>query len=206
MLTPVDRVLTPKPMLTRPQRIALETLQPAIEAHGQGGRVLFADWKQTAIEAGITQAETRQARHNAFTRAVEALLDAKLVDCIAEGYGLASVNGVNKRTQVYDVDAGTPAVNVNTVHTPLKGCVRVYAADAPNVPDGDEKPLSPVAKTILATVTKEGVAPDDLKRTANHAHPKAGLALIEATINELLLSGAIGRINGKLVAAGEVAA
>jgi KaiC/GvpD/RAD55 family RecA-like ATPase len=64
---------------------------------------------------------------------------------------------------------------------------------------------SPVAKTLLAAVTKEGVAPDDLKRTANRAHPKAGLALIEATINELLLSGAIGRINGKLVAAGEVA-
>lgn len=66
----------------------------------------------------------------------------------------------------------------------------------------EQPALSPIAKTILATVTKEGVAPDDVERTANHAHPKAG-ALIKATINELLLSGKIGRVNGKLVASGE---
>jgi hypothetical protein len=50
-----------------------------------------------------------------------------------------------------------------------------------------------------------GVDQETVERDAQRTHPKAGLALIQATINELLLSRAIAKVNGRLVAGREVA-
>ena len=60
--------------LTRPQRIALAALTEIIpdgEDHA-----LIADWRNAALNAGMTQSESKTGRYSAFTRASEALADA----------------------------------------------------------------------------------------------------------------------------------
>jgi hypothetical protein len=59
---------------------------------------------------------------------------------------------------------------------------------------------SPLAQTALATVNGTPMLREDLERALSLAHGKAGPALIKATIDRLLLSGAIGVTNGRLVA------
>ncbi len=59
---------------------------------------------------------------------------------------------------------------------------------------------SPLAQTIIATLTGSLMTRADLERTVSHAHGKAGSALINATINNLLLSGAIAPQGNKLTA------
>ncbi len=63
---------------------------------------------------------------------------------------------------------------------------------------------SPMAQTALATVNGTPMLREDLERALALAHGKAGPALIKATIDRLLLSGALGVTNGRLVA-GEAA-
>jgi hypothetical protein len=62
---------------------------------------------------------------------------------------------------------------------------------------------SPLAQTALATVNGTPMLREDLERALSLAHGKAGPALIKATIDRLLLSGALGVTNGRLVG-GEV--
>lgn len=207
VLTPVESVLTPRKStsLPRPQRIALDTLVniiPSGEDHA-----LIGDWRTAALAAGITQSESKQGKYAAFSRAVEGLIDAGEVKvdsprCYPIAVNKRSTNGQH----VDSVDSGNGAVNESTKSThPYRGVDSVDRDAQPQPVHAGDKPLSPIAKTILATVTREGIAPDDLKRAANHAHPKAGPALIESTINALLLSGKIGCVNGRLVAGGETA-
>jgi putative DNA primase/helicase len=59
---------------------------------------------------------------------------------------------------------------------------------------------SPLAQTILATVNGTPMLREDLERAVSLAHGKAGPALIKATIDRLVLSGALGVVNGRLVA------
>jgi len=66
-----------KTALTRPQRTAKAALEKLIERDGDN--VLIGDWRREAIAAGLTQSESRQGKHAAFTRAVDALVDAGII-------------------------------------------------------------------------------------------------------------------------------
>ena len=118
--------LSTRGLLTRPQRLTLTALDTAIERHGDDGTVLIADWRRVALEAGITQSESRQGKHAAFQRAVDALVDAGLV--LQDGHRCYSAKASTrqqtstKRQHVDNVDAGNMAVNsVNTSTHPLRG-------------------------------------------------------------------------------------
>jgi hypothetical protein len=113
-------------LLTRPQRLTLTALNTAIERHGDEECALIADWRRVALDAGITQSESRQGKHAAFQRAVDALVDAGLV--IQDGYRCypASVSTRQQtstsRQHVDNVDAGNMAVNsVNMSTHPFRG-------------------------------------------------------------------------------------
>jgi hypothetical protein len=71
------------------------------------------------------------------------------------------------------------------------------------IPKNQKNDSSPLAQTALATVNGTPMLREDLERALSLAHGKAGPALIKATIDRLLLSGALGVTNGRLVA-GEV--
>ena len=60
--------------LTRPQKIALAALTEIIP-EGED-HALIADWRNAALNAGMTQSESKTGRYSAFTRASEALADA----------------------------------------------------------------------------------------------------------------------------------
>lgn len=62
-----------------------------------------------------------------------------------------------------------------------------------------EKNPSPLAQTILATLDGTPMTRADLERALTLAHGNAGPALINNTINQLLLSGAIAPIGNQLV-------
>lgn len=66
--------------------------------------------------------------------------------------------------------------------------------------EGEQKnnSSSPLAQTIIATLTGSLMTRADLERTVSHAHGKAGPAMIKATIDNLLLSGAIAPQGNKL--------
>ncbi|HOW76627.1 MAG TPA: VapE family protein [Candidatus Competibacteraceae bacterium] len=63
----------------------------------------------------------------------------------------------------------------------------------------EEKNALPLAQTILATLNGTPMLREDLERAVGLAHGKAGPALIKDTIDRLLLSGAMGKINGRLI-------
>jgi len=63
----------------------------------------------------------------------------------------------------------------------------------------EEKNGSPLAQTILTTLNGSPMLREDLERAVGFLHGKAGAALIKATIDRLLLSGVIGKINGRLI-------
>ena len=125
--------------LTRPQRITLAALTEIIP-NGED-HALIADWKNAALKAGITQAESKQARYAAFTRASEALIDAGKVKI--EEYrcyptelppGKQSKHGKQTVNNVYPVDPGLGSseegIAVNKVNTPsIEGVYCVYRDD-----------------------------------------------------------------------------
>ena len=139
------------PMFTRPQRIALSSL---IEIIPDGeDHALIADWKNAALKAGITQAESKQARYAAFTRAADALVDAGKVKI--EEYrcyptelppGKQSKHGKQTVNNVDPVDPGLGSSEegsaVNKVNTPsLEGVYCVYRDDhcaQPTTGEADE--------------------------------------------------------------------
>ena len=63
----------------------------------------------------------------------------------------------------------------------------------------EEKNSSPLAQTLLATLHGTPMTRADLERAVTLAHGKAGPALSNSTINQLLLSGAIAPMGDKLV-------
>lgn len=204
VLTPVDHVLTIRTSarLSRPQRIALDALVniiPSGEDHA-----LIGDWRSAALAAGITQSESKQGKYAAFSRAVEGLVDAGQVK--VDGPRCYPVNKQSTNGQHVDsVDPGNAAVNESTKSTHSYRSVDFVDRDQQpqQTKPSDDKPLSPIAKTVMAAMTKEGIAPDDLERMVARTHPKAGEGLIRAEVNSLLLSGKINRINGRLVVGGE---
>lgn len=128
-------------LLTRPQRVAMEALDTAIERHGDGESVLIADWKRVALDAGLTKSKSRQGKHAAFQRAVDSLVDAGRVT-VQENHCYPSTRQQTstKRQQVDDVDAGNRAVNTSTSSThPYRG-VDVLTLDAKpqHVESGEE--------------------------------------------------------------------
>lgn len=121
-------------LLTRPQRLTLEALDTAIERHGDDGSVLIADWRRVSLEAGITQSESRQGKHAAFQRAVDTLVDARLVEQAGNRYSHVNTSTRQQtstsRQHVDNVDVGNMAVNsVNMSTHPLRG-VDVVDVDA----------------------------------------------------------------------------
>ena len=135
-------------LLTRPQRLTLKALDTAIERHGDDGAALIADWRRAALEAGITQSESRQGKHAAFQRAVDVLVDAGLV--IQDGHRCYPATASTRqqtstrRQHVDNVDAGNMAVNsVNTSTHPLRGVDDV---------DVDAKPTTDDLAAELATL------------------------------------------------------
>lgn len=121
-------------LLTRPQRLTFLALDTAIERHGDERSVLIADWRRVALEAGITNSESRQGKHAAFQRAVDALVDARLVAQTGNRYSHVNTSTRQQtstcRQHVDNVDAGNMAVNsVNMSTHPLRG-VDVVDADA----------------------------------------------------------------------------
>lgn len=72
-------------------------------------------------------------------------------------------------------------------------------ATFPDIPPPRVSAHPNIAQTILATLTGTPMLREDLERAVNLAHGTAGPALVAATINTLLLSGAIGKVNGRLI-------
>lgn len=150
-------------LLTRPQRLTLTALDTAIERHGDSGSVLIADWRRVALDAGITQSESRQGKHAAFQRAVDVLVDAGEV--IQEGnrcYPSTRQHASTKRQHVYFVDAGNVAVNsVNTSTHPLRGVDDVdvdakpkHATDGSTAGTGGTQNSAEPFATELASLAK----------------------------------------------------
>ena len=84
---------------------------------------------------------------------------------------------------------GTYKVPGRTVHE---------AGTAGRGTDHESQPESPIVRTIVNAVSvKDGITREELERTANRAHPKAG-ALVPATVNELLRSGRVVDSGGRL--------
>lgn len=112
-------------LLTRPMRVALDALDVAI-SQGDNGSALIGDWKKAAIDAGLTQSESRQGKHAAFQRAVDALVDAGKVVVEGNCCRLSERQHVNKtstcRQHVDVVDAGEGGCQPSTSSThPYRG-------------------------------------------------------------------------------------
>ena len=105
--------------LTRPQRLALAAL---IEIISDGeDHALIADWRNAALNAGITQSESKTGRYSAFTRASEALVDAGKVRI--DGYrcypldSTQSTQTVRNEESAYSGSGGSHSTH--STHTPL---------------------------------------------------------------------------------------
>lgn len=133
-------------LLTRQQRITLEVLDAAIASHGDGDSVLIADWRRVAVDAGITQSQSRQGKFAAFSRAVDALVDAGLV--VVDGYRCRPSTRQQTSTNVNmltNVDAGTTAVNASTLSThPYRGVDFVDVDAKPQPASLNSQPTNPV--------------------------------------------------------------
>ncbi len=77
--------------LSRPQRIALDELRKECARHEDGWAYL-ADWRKAVLTAGISNAESKQGRYEAFNRACESLLDKQLIERLEEKYRVNTVN------------------------------------------------------------------------------------------------------------------
>ncbi len=120
-------------MLTRQQRIALTALDTAIDRHGEDGAALVGDWKRVAIDAGITQSESRQGKYAAFQRAVDALVDGGHV--IQEGNAFrpsTRQHASTNRQHVDNVDRATEVSMRQHLSThPFRGVDNVYVDAEP---------------------------------------------------------------------------
>lgn len=203
VLEPVDRMLTAKPMLTRPQRIALETLRSILNGDDHA---LVGDWREAAFKAGITQSESKQGKSAAFLRAMEALVDAGLVRvdgnrCYPAQESTRSTNG----QQVDSVDLGNGWGERSTRSThPYRG---VDSVDPPQAPDSNEQTPSPnstdspLARRILAALDGHpgGMDRADLLRMVGNGKG-ASPAMLDAEVNRLLLARKLATVNGRLIA------
>lgn len=140
--TDVSTKASTRQMLTRPQRLTLESLDKAIERYGDNEAALVADWRRVALDAGITQSESRQGKHAAFMRAVDALVDAGLV--VQDGCRYSKPKASTRQQtstnsqHVDNVDAGTAVAKRQQTSThPLRG---VDGVDVDAVPHTRTKP------------------------------------------------------------------
>lgn len=154
VLEPADSVMRPNnSKLSRPNRIALDALNAAIQAGDD--HALIADWRSAALAAGITHSESRQGKHAAFNRAVDALVDACLVRVDGHRCYPAATNPSipsttsTKRQHVDAVDAGIGASTrqqKTSTTPPLYRGVDVVDVDArpkPEEPKGNGGDLVP---------------------------------------------------------------
>ncbi len=100
-----------KTALTRPQRTAKAALEKLIERDGEN--VLIGDWRREAIAAGLTQSESRQGKHAAFTRAVDALVDAGIIHVDGNNCRLCAPSKRQQTPFVDAVDAEKPVIFAN---------------------------------------------------------------------------------------------
>ncbi len=100
-----------KTALTRPQRTAKAALEKLIERDGDN--VLIGDWRREAIAAGLTQSESRQGKHAAFTRAVDALVDAGIIHVDGNNCRLCAPSKRQQTPFVDAVDAEKPVIFAN---------------------------------------------------------------------------------------------
>lgn len=141
VLEPTDTAVRPSnAKLSRPNRIALDALNSAIQVGGD--HALIADWRSAALDARITNSESRQGKHAAFNRAVDALVDAGLVRIDGHRcYPIAPTTSTTstKRQHVDVVDAGigaSPRQQKPSTHPPLYRGVDVVDVDAQPQPAG----------------------------------------------------------------------
>lgn len=125
-------------LLTRPIRVALDALGTAISQGDDGESALIGDWKKAALDAGLTQSESRQGKHAAFQRAVDALVDAGKVAVEGNRCRLAERQHVNKpstnRQHVDVVDAGQGGCQPSTTSThPYRGVDVLTLTPSPTV-------------------------------------------------------------------------
>jgi len=203
-----------KQRLSPAQRIAMDALRSALIQNGietEGVVTVTEDqWRQAAYSAGISSSDQPRALRLAFQRARQELVAAKQVSTEDGRYWLPAIRGT-KRNKEEHCSPMFPGISVGGeeqrgTHSFRSVPLCSSPADTPT-PEQTEtgrkkiNDLSPLAKTIIATLHGTPMLREDLERIADHAHPKAG-ALVSATIDRLLLAGAIGKENGRLVTGG----
>jgi hypothetical protein len=160
--------------LTRPQQTALDALT-AIIPNGDN-HALIADWRNAAIEAGITLSESRQGKHAAFNRAVDALVDAGQVKvdgprCYPAGLQQASTNEFVDNVDG-DVDATSPLSNRQQASTSANVDGNV---DAETHVDGQQcsQPLQQASTSASTTEIPEFVDAETQASTRQQASTKS---------------------------------
>ena len=137
-------------LLTRPMRVALDALDAAI-SQGDDDSAMIGDWKKAAIDAGLTQSESRQGKHAAFQRAVDALVDAGKVTVDGNRCRLSDRKHVNKPSTnrqhvdaVDAVDAGQGGCQPSTTSThPYRGVDVLTLTPSPTVGEISQPPVAP---------------------------------------------------------------
>ena len=128
--------------LTRPQRIALAAL---IEIIREGeDHALIADWRNAALNAGMTQSESKTGRYSAFTRAADALVDAGKVRidgprCYptdSSTHSTHSTQTVRKSEFAYCGSGGSPSTH--STHTSIEVRTLRTAYTQPTTWEADE--------------------------------------------------------------------
>ncbi len=137
-----------KTALTRPQRTAKAALEKLIERDGEN--VLIGDWRREAIAAGLTQSESRQGKHAAFTRAVDALVDAGIIHVDGNNCRLCAPSTRQQTsTNSQHVDAvdgrGSLSPRQQTSTHPLRGVdnVDVDASRQPDMAEPEKQETQP---------------------------------------------------------------
>lgn len=134
-------------LLTRPLRVALDALE-AVVGHSDDDSASMGDWKRAALAAGLTQSESRQGKHVAFQRAIDALVDAGKVTIDGDRCRPTERQHVNKpstsRQHVDAVDAGQRGCQPSTTSThPFRGVDVLTLTPRPTI--GDSSPQTAAA-------------------------------------------------------------
>lgn len=163
-------------LLTRPQRIAMETLTAGI-ANG-ADHMLIADWRNAAFNAGISQSTSKQGRYAAFTRAIETLVDNRMVTIDENRCYPYRVNTVNTQSTsgqyVEFVDPGKAQIESTKSTHPLKGVD--YVDYAVPQPAKAENPTAAHFTVLVKTLITAGHSRSEAEQIAREEISTMGVA------------------------------
>ena len=194
--------------LTPAQRIAQDALRTALIEHGVEADGVVAvteeQWRQAAYSAGISGSDKPDSAQRAFRRARQELVAGKQVSTYDGRYWLPTTQRTrpDKSGQCPEMSAGIADGDPGQTRThTYRGVSAVRCPSDTPLAEQTEKPdltKSPTATRILDCLADDpaGMAEEVLIKTVCG---KAGAALVQATINALLLAGKIGRVNGRLM-------